>query len=63
MNMDYVITFVYGDERNKVRINNAASEKDAVRSAIVRARIRGLPHLENSAIEVRAAAYQKKKIN
>lgn len=61
--MDYIITFIHGDERNKIRINNSLSEKDAVRSATVKARLLGVPHLENSSVEVRKAAYEKKKLN
>lgn len=58
--MDYIITFTYGDETNKVRVNNSPSEKDAVRSAIVKARIMGVPYLDDANIKVRAASYQKK---
>ena len=58
--MDYIITFIYGNDRHKVRVNNSPSEKDAVRSATVKARLMGISNLENSQIKVRAAAYQKK---
>jgi hypothetical protein len=61
--MDYIVTFIYGDEKNKIRVNNSLSEKDAIRSATVKARILGIPHLENSLAEVVPAAYQKKQNN
>ena len=57
---DYIVTFSYGDERNKVRVNNSPSERDAIVSAKVKARLLGIP-VEESSISIKEAAYTKIK--
>ena len=59
MKQDYIVTFIYGDEKHKMRIDAAETERDALRIAKVRARLMNYPIDENN-IKIKAAAYQKK---
>lgn len=59
--IDYIVTFVCGIEKKIIRIDRATSEKDAMRSAIVKARLMGFD-VENSQIKIAKAAFQKRSI-